>query len=117
MQSPLKLTEQERLWFMQSLHAVAWRDGNSTPVWGGMLEQFGSLLNVPENQFVFRAASPAIAEKVNQIADSRVRLYFLRIIHDVHRQDVSTPVFWGQDTRPASFARLYTELVQAIQID
>lgn len=118
MQPPLKLTEQERLCFMQALNAVAWRDGDASSVWRGLLERFGTLLNVLDTQCVFRAAPPGIAEKVNQIADPRARLYFLRIIHDVHRHDVDTPEFWGRGTeaRALSFVRLYNPLVQAVQI-
>ncbi len=116
MQPPLTLTEQERLCFMQALHAVAWRDGGPTNVWCGLLERFGRLLNVPDNQSVFRAGPPGIAEKVNQIADPRARLYFLRIIHDVHRHDMDTRVFgdWGTDSRAVTFVRLYNQLVQAV---
>jgi len=117
MQPPLTLTEQERLCFMQALHAVAWRDGGPTNVWCGLLERFNTLLNVPDNQSVFRAGPPGIAEKVNQIGDPRARLYFLRIIHDVHRHDMAAQVLgWGVPARAESFERLYNQLVQAVQI-
>ena len=94
MQPPLKLTDEERLCFMQALNAVAWCGGGPTSVWRGQLEWFGRLLKVPDTQYMFQAAPPGIAEKVNQIADRRARLYFLRIIHDIHRHNVFNPGAW-----------------------
>lgn len=118
MQPTLKLTDEERLWFMQALNAVAWCDGSPTNVWRGQLEWFGRLLKVPDTQYVFKAAWPGIVEKVNQIAEPRARLYFLRIIHDIHRHDMSAPTLgWNADSRAASFVRLYDQLVQAVHID
>ncbi len=116
MKPPLTLTERERLCFMQALHAVAWRDGGPTNVWCGLLERFGRLLNVQDTDSAFRAGPPGIAEKVNQIGDPRARLYFLRIIRDVHRRDLDSNVnVFKADTRPASFWQLYNLLVQAVQ--
>ncbi len=118
MQPALNLTEQERLCFMQALNAVAYRTNKPHDVWLGLLRQFGRLLEVSKADHQFQAGVPGIAEKVNQITNTRARLYFLRIIHDVHLKEVAD-MFWGRDkdTSLTIFKRLYGQLTEVIRID
>ena len=91
MKPALTLTEQERLCFMQALNAVAWAASwdkkQPGERWLKSLSQIGNLLAVPAADWEFRARPDDIVEKVNQIGNPRARLYFLRIIHDIHRSE------------------------------
>jgi hypothetical protein len=110
MQPALNLTEQERLCFMQALNAVAYRNENPENVWLTLLRRVGRLLEVSKADYQFRAGVPGIAEKVNQITNPRARLYFLRIIHDVHLKEVDS-MFWAgtRDDSLARFKRLWID--------
>jgi hypothetical protein len=118
MQPALNLTDQERLCFMQALNAVAYHTNKPHDVWLGLLRQFGGLLEVSKADYQFQAGVPGIAEKVNQITNPRARLYFLRIIHDVHLVEVAG-ILWprDKDTSLTTFARLYGQLTEVIRLD
>lgn len=117
MQPALTLTEQERLYFMQAFNAVAYQKKDPASVWLELLIQFRELLEVPKADYQFQAGVPGIAEKVNQIQSPLARLYFLRIIHDVHMREVAG-MFWDGDkqTSLATFKRLYTQLAEVIRL-
>ena len=120
MQPALKLTEQERLFFMQALNAVAYRENDPGDLWLALLRRFGGQLEVSKDDYQFRAGAPGIAEKVNQITSPRARLYLLRIIHDVHGRDLETrffPFTLQKDAFIAKFRALYDPLVNAIRLE
>lgn len=127
MQPALILTEQERLCFMQALDAVAWAvvwQNSNEPGhrWRNPLRELGKLLAVSPDEYKFRAAGPGIAEKVNQIANPRARLYFLRIIHDVHQSEYNSlaDVFFADTQRTMcrnGFLSVYNQLINAIRLD
>jgi hypothetical protein len=121
MQPALKLTEQERLFFMQALNAVAYRENDPGDVWLALLRRFGGLLGIfSRADYQFQSGAPGIAEKVNQINNPRARLYFLRIIHDVHSRDVIYRSFLlkaSEDAFVAKFRALYDPLVNAIRLE
>jgi len=114
---------------MQALYAVAYRNGKPRDVWLELLRQFRELLGISKADYQFQAGVPGIAEKVNQVTDRRARLYFLRIIHDVHLAEVEG-MFWLEDkTRslatwfedktesPATFEQFYSELAKNVRLD
>ncbi len=127
MQPALTLTEQERLCFMQALDAVAWAvvwQSNNQPghQWQVLLRQLGNLLAVSAARYKFRAGAPGIAEKVNQIGNPRARLYFLRMIHDVYRNEFDSlnKVLFQEGQRIAcrkGFLPVYNQLIDAIRLD
>jgi hypothetical protein len=118
MQPALILTEQERLCFMQALNAVAYRKKDPAGVWLELLRQCGELLDVAKADYQFQAGVPGIIEKLNNINSLRARLYFLRIIHDVHLMEVAG-MFWDGDKQNSltKFKRLYSQLSDVIQLD
>jgi hypothetical protein len=122
MQSALKLTDQERLCFMQALNAVVRHDGSPHNVWLELLGRFGSLLKVSATDYEFQAGAPVIAEKVNQVDNPRVRVYFLRIIHDAHEREIyilSANILFGpgqMDACRIRFLPLYDALTAAIRL-
>lgn len=118
MQPALTLTKQDRLSFMQALNAVAYRKKSPETVWLELLRQSRDLLNVSKADYQFQAGVPGIADKVNQIKSLRARLYFLRIIHDVHHREVESQ-FWpkDKDVSLATFKRFYSQLVEMIRLD
>ena len=127
MQPALIMTEDERLWFMQALNAVAWAVAwNNQPPrndWQKLLQWLGELLNVSKAEYQFRDSVPGIAEKVNQISNPRARLYFLRIVHDIYRCEFDRLVgssFSSMKNRTActqSFLKVYKSLTETIQLD
>ena len=118
MQQALNLTEQERLCFMQALNAVAYLRGKPEEVWLTLLRQVGGLLEVSKADYQFQAGVPGIAEKVNQITNPRARLYFLRIIHDVHLKEVQSRIWpLGGGGTDATFRRFYSQLAAVIRLD
>jgi hypothetical protein len=127
MQPALILTEQERLCFMQALDAVAWAvvwQNSNEPGhrWQNPLRELGKLLAVSQDEHKFRAGAPGIAEKVNQIANPRARLYFLRIIHDLHQSEYNSlaDVFFADTQRSMcrmGFLRVYYQLTDAVHLD
>ncbi|MBK5938498.1 hypothetical protein CCR96_04325 [Halochromatium roseum] len=102
---------------MQALNAVAYRKKNPEAVWLELLRQFRDLFGVSKADYQFQAGVPGIAEKMNQIKSPRARLYFLRIIHDVHLKEVEAQ-FWPRDKNDSltTFKCLYRELVEDIRI-
>ncbi|RKT45845.1 hypothetical protein [Thiocapsa rosea] len=123
MQPALTLTEQERLCFMQALHAVAWavawHKDQPGERWLELLRRLGNLLAVPAADWEFRAGPTGITEKFNQIGNTRLRLYFLRIIHDVHRREwmglMDIAFFSDQhNTCHIRFQNVYNPLTAAI---
>lgn len=127
MQPALTLTEQERLCFMQALNAVAWavvwhNSNQPGPLWQNSLHELGKLLAVSAAEYKFRDGGPGIAEKVNQIANPRARLYFLRIIHDVHQSEYNSlaDVFFYDSQRTMcrdGFLSVYNQLINAIRLN
>jgi hypothetical protein len=127
MQPALMLTEQERLYFMQALNAVAWAvawrsDGRPGEEWQNLLKWISSLLGTSEIDYQFRASVPGIAEKVGQISDPRARLYFIRIVHDIYWLEFKNLdlVFFGEGQQIAcrkAFKPVYEQLTKAIQLD
>jgi hypothetical protein len=115
MQSALTLTDQERLCFMQALNAVVRRDGSPGEVWLALLRRFENLLSVAATDYQFQAGAPLIAEKLNQIKNRRVRLYFLRIIHDAYRREMDGRP-WPKFSEDR-FLPLYNALVAAVRPD
>lgn len=124
MQPALILTENDRLCFMQALDAVAWAvvwQNNNQPGhrWHSLLSELDKLLGVSANEYKFRAGAPGIVEKVNQIANPRARLYFLRIIHDVHHKEFNSLAdcfFAGVQSSMCrrAFLSVYNQLINAI---
>ncbi len=126
MQPALTLTEQERLCFMQALNAVAWavawHKNQPGEHWLGSMRQIGNLLSVPAADWEFRAGPTGITEKVNQIGNPRARLYFLRIIHDLHRgewMNLMNSTFFSdqQNECRIRFQNVYNLLRSAIRVD
>ncbi|MEA3640137.1 MAG: hypothetical protein VBE63_09360 [Lamprobacter sp.] len=117
MQQALTLTEQERLYFMQALNAVAYHNKNPARIWLELLRQCRELLNVAKADYQFQAGVPGIVEKVNKIKSPRARLYFLRLIHDAHLREVED-IFWNGDKMASltSFKRIYSQLAEATQL-
>ena len=127
MQPALTLTEEERLWFMQALNAVAWAvvwrsDGRPGEEWQKLLQRLGELLSISKAHYQFRDSVPGIAEKVNQIGSLRARLYFLRIVHDAYRSEFFSLdfVLFTEQQRllcRKGFLPVYNKLTEAIQLD
>lgn len=127
MQPALTLTEEERLWFMQALNAVAWAvawrsDGRPGEEWQKFLQRLGELLSISKAHYQFRDNVPGIAEKVNRISNPRARLYFLRIVHDAYRSEfVSLDfVLFTEQQRllcRKGFMPVYDQLTKTIQLD
>lgn len=116
MQPALKLTDQERLRFMQALNAVAHYRSDPDAVWSNLLQLFGELLAIEKDDYQFQASPKGIAEKVNQITNVRARIYFLRMINDIHRRELETIIFSMQkNTAIAKFQALYNFLVNSIR--
>lgn len=117
MHPPLKLCKDERLWFMQALDAVAGRDGSPSNAWKKQLDRLGELFMIDESDYRFQAGAPGIAEKVNQIESPKVRLYFLRIIHDIHLLELKFLFRPWDESSLKNFDKLYSKLVEMIRVD
>ena len=89
MQKPLQLTEKEQLRFMRALYSVFYRDKqiNSTerPVLNLLNRCFN--MSTSDYQHYVHVNVADIAKEINAIQDVRVRIYFMRIIHDVYLEE------------------------------
>jgi hypothetical protein len=57
-----------------------------------------------------------IAREVNAIADVRVRIYFMRIVHDVYKEEI-TVWFRGPDSDHAvKLRKIYADLQRLVEV-
>ena len=112
MKPPLKLSKNERLYFLQALNAVAFQVGSEKKIWEKHLDFFSRLFD--ERGFAFNSAVPGIAEKLNKISDPKVRLYFLRIIQDIHKEEINSRFIWRKNKGLSAFGELFLELTRKV---
>lgn len=133
---PFWMDQKEKCCLMRGLYAVFSRDkklatndarkdlcGDGRPhltyVEKKVLSTLGTVLEVSEGEFSKNRleSTKEVAEIINLIRDSRIRIYFLRIIHDVNLEDERSVVQlpkWlrGED----NFNAIYAQLVRQIAI-
>ncbi|WP_428354988.1 hypothetical protein [Methyloprofundus sp.] len=118
MQLPLQLTKEEQLGFMRALYSVFYRDKqiNSTerPVLNLLNRCFD--MSTSDYRHYVHVNVGDITKEINAIADVRVRIYFMRVIHDVYRKEIKH-LFTGQAADHAKkFKIIYPFLQENIDI-
>ncbi|MBT5222624.1 MAG: hypothetical protein HON51_09570 [Gammaproteobacteria bacterium] len=90
MQQPLQLTKEEQLRFMRALYSVFYRDKQINSTARSVLDLLNQCFHMSTNdyQHYVHVNVADIAKEINAISDSRVRIYFMRIIHDVYLKEI-----------------------------
>ncbi|WP_428354990.1 hypothetical protein [Methyloprofundus sp.] len=119
MQKPLQLTQEEKLRFMRALYSIFIRDGEPNDAEHPVLRLLNECFNlsISEYQHYVHINDADIAKEINAIQDVRVRIYFMRIIHDVYREEIQ---YWfkGPNTDDSKrFAYMYGYLREQIDFD
>jgi hypothetical protein len=120
MKTALTLDEDERLRLMRALYSVFWRDGEINTVERGVLTTLNQTLGLHTNDYKgFVHTRPVdIAREVNGIADVRVRVYFMRLVHDVYLRELTELWFMGPETEHAvRFRRIYADLRGLVNLE
>ncbi|MBF0220198.1 MAG: hypothetical protein HQL49_11835 [Gammaproteobacteria bacterium] len=119
MEKALKMTSEEQVFLMKSLYVVFNIDGSINLIELFVLNKLGILFSINEAKYKSKRPqdSDQIAEWINSISDLRVRCYFLRIIHDVHRASLDNAVTRAMMFNIKQFENLYNKLVTKISIE
>ena len=89
MQKPLQLTKEEKLCFMRALYSIFYRDRGINTSERSVLDLLNRCFDISTNdyQHYVHVNVADIAKEINAISDVRVRIYFMRIIHDVYLEE------------------------------
>lgn len=120
MGSELRLGEDERLRLMRAMYSVFSRDAEINAVERGVLTTLNQTLDLHTNDYkgYVHTRSADIAQEVNGIADVRVRVYFLRLVHDVYRRELTDLFFMGPETEHAKkFRQIYADLRGLVNLE
>lgn len=113
MGSALRLDDDERLRLMRAIYSVFSRDAEINAVERDVLTTLNLTLGLHTNDYkgYVHTRSADIAQEVNGIADARVRVYFMRLIHDVYRRELTDMWFpeWAAE-HLKKFKQIYADL-------
>ena len=118
MQTALRLNETEKFRFMRALYSVFYRDQDINAIEKSVLATLNQVLDVSLGNYDHYVHNDVkeIAREVNGIADIRVRIYFMRIIHDVYLEEIKL-WFKGPETKHAIRLRsIYTDLQGLVDV-
>ncbi len=112
MKGALRLSSSDRQHFMCALYSVFYRDKDINQVERDVLKIFNHHFDVSATDYksYVHIKEDDIAAEINAIADVKIRIYFMRIIHDVYREEIKT-WFNGPETSHAiKFRVMYNRL-------
>jgi hypothetical protein len=115
----LELNEEDRMRLMRAVYSVFWRDDQINGVERSVLTALNQLfdLHVKDYDIPFRRAVD-IAKEVNAIRNVRARIYFMRIIHDVYKKEITDIWFMGPETDHAKkFRIIYADLQNLVCVE
>ncbi len=118
MQQPLQLNKEEKLHFMRALYSVFFRDNKINAIEQSVLHLLNQCFGVSTSdyQHYVHVKVEGIAKEINAIQDVRVRVYFMRIIHDVYNEEIME-FFRGPTTDHAKkFRIMYGFLQESIDL-
>lgn len=119
MGSAFRLDVDERLRMMRAIYSVFWRDAEINAVERGVLTTLNQTLGLHTKDYkgYVHTRSADIAREVNGIADVRVRVYFMRLIHDVYLEEIKI-WFKGPETEHAvRFRQIYADLRGLVNLE
>lgn len=96
MQSPLELNKEEQLRLMRALYSVFYRDKDINSVEKSVLDSLNRCFGISTSEYrhYVHVNVADIAKEINAIQDVRVRVYFMRIIHDTYHKEAQS--IWGE---------------------
>lgn len=118
MEKPLSLSKNEQMCFMRAVYSVFYRDKEINDIEKDVLRILNRCFELSEKDYEYYVHQNAddIAKEINKIKDIRVRIYFMRIIHDVYREEIKK-WFKGRDTENAKkFRSIYWDLKNKIEL-
>lgn len=117
-QKALQLDEAERLRFMRALYSVFFRDQQINAVERGVLNTLNALfkLKTGDYQHYVHGNAAEIAHELNGIADVRVRIYFMRIVHDVYRREIMDWLRGPESGHAVKLRAIYSDLQRLVEV-
>ena len=90
MQQPLQLNKEEKLRFMRALYSIFVHDKHVNSTERAVLHLLNQCFDISTSdyQHYVHIKVADIAKEINAIRDVRVRVYFMRIIHDTYREEI-----------------------------
>ena len=90
MQKALQLSKEDKMRFMRALYSIFVRDKHINPTERAVLHLLNQCFNISTSdyQHYVHINVADIAKEINAIKDVRVRVYFMRIIHDTYREEI-----------------------------
>ena len=118
MDKPLELSKDEQLRLMRSIYSVFYRDEKINDIEQSVLTLLNKCFGLTTKDYKHYVYNNVIdiANEINLINDVRVRIYFMRIILDVYREEIKE-WFNGESTDHAmKFRLMYNSLQNRINI-
>ena len=118
MDKPLVLSKDEQIRFMRAIYSVFFRDEKINDTEKSVLSLLNNCFNLSTKDYkhYVHTNEVDIAKEINSINDIRVRVYFMRIILDVYREEIKE-WFQGAETDHAKqFRKMYDYLQNKIDI-
>jgi hypothetical protein len=118
MDKPLVLSKDEQICFMRAIYSVFFRDENINDTEKSVLRLLNECFNLSTKDYkhYVHINEVDIAKEINSINDIRVRVYFMRIILDVYREEIKE-WFKGAETDHAKqFRKMYDYLQNNIDL-
>ena len=108
MDKPLELSKDDQLRLMRSLYSVFYRDEKINDIEQSVLSLFNNCFDLKTKDY--------IANEINLIKDVRVRIYFMRIILDVYREEIKEWFNGASKDHALQFRKMYNSLQNGINI-
>ena len=119
MQQSLQLSKEEKMRFMRALYSIFFRDNHINSLERSVLNLLNQCFDISTSdyQYYVHVKVEGIAKEINAIQDMRVRIYFMRIIHDIYREEIQH-IFNGPTTDHAKkFKIMYAFLKESIDLE
>lgn len=117
MNKGFQLSREDRLHFMRALYSVFRRDHDVNEVEQRVLDTLNQIFCLHANDYkhYVHVNTEDIANEINAVADIRVRIYFLRIIHDVYRKEVQVWFKGPESGHAIKFRSMYAKLESQVK--
>ncbi len=118
MDKPLELSKDDQLRLMRSLYSVFYRDEKINDIEQSVLTLFNNCFDLKTKDYRLYVFTNVvdIANEINLIKDVRVRIYFMRIILDVYREEIKEWFNGASKDHALQFRKMYNSLQNGINI-
>jgi hypothetical protein len=115
---PLELSKDDQLRLMRSIYSVFYRDEKINDIEQSVLTLLNNCFDLKTKDYKHYVYTNVvdIANEINLINDVRVRIYFMRIILDVYREEIKDWFNGASKDHALQFRIMYKSLQNRINV-